>query len=68
MTVDIGIITQTPGRNMMDTDMKWYAIVMIAIIGIPMAGLALNEYQKSQCRIEAIRAGMDVEKIAQVCK
>ena len=58
----------TPGRNMMDTDMKWYAIVMIAIIGIPMAGMALNEYQKSQCRIEAIRVGMDVEKIVQVCK
>ena len=52
----------------MDTDMKWYAIVMIAIIGIPIAGLALNEYQKSQCRIEAIRANMDAEKIAQVCK
>jgi hypothetical protein len=52
----------------MNTDMKWYAIVMIVIIGTPMAGLALDQYQKSQCRIEAIRAGMDVEKIAQVCK
>ena len=48
--------------------MKWYAIVMIAIIGIPMAVLALNEYQKSQCRIEAIKANMEPEKIAQVCK
>ena len=48
--------------------MKWYAIVMIVIIGTPMAGMALKEYQDSQCRIEAIRAGIDVEKIAQVCK
>ena len=52
----------------MNTDMKWYAIVMIAIIGIPMAGLGLKEYQTGQCRIEAIRVGMDAEKIAQVCK
>jgi len=52
----------------MGTDMKWYAIVMIAIIGIPMAGMALKEYQDSQCRIEAIRANMEADKIAQVCK
>ena len=52
----------------MGTDMKWYAIVMIVIIGTPIAGLALKEYQNSQCRIEAIRANMDVDKIAQVCK
>jgi hypothetical protein len=52
----------------MNTDMKWYAIVMMAIISIPMAGLALKEYQTSQCRIEAIKAGMEADKIAQVCK
>lgn len=52
----------------MNTDMKWYAIVMIAIIGIPMAGIALNEYQKGQCRIEAIRASMPAEQIEKVCK
>ncbi len=52
----------------MNTDMKWYAIAMIAIIGIPMAGLALNEYQKSQCRIEAIKANMEPDKIEKVCK
>jgi hypothetical protein len=52
----------------MNTDTKWFVILMIVFISLPMAGLALNEYQKSQCRIEAIRAGMDVEKIAQVCR
>jgi len=52
----------------MDTDMKWYAIVMIVIIGAPLAGMALKEYQNSQCRIEAIRANMEADKIAQVCK
>lgn len=52
----------------MDTDMKWYAIAFMFIIGVPLAGLALEQYQQSQCRIEAIRAGMDSDKIAQVCR
>lgn len=52
----------------MNTEMKWFALVFIFIIGMPMAGLALKEYQQSQCRIEAIRAGMEADKIAQVCK
>lgn len=52
----------------MNTDMKWFAIIMIFFIAIPLAGLALSDYHKGQCRIEAIRANMDAEKIAQVCK
>ena len=52
----------------MNTDMKWFAIVMIFFIGSPLTGLALSEYQKSQCRIEAIRANMEPDKIAQVCR
>jgi hypothetical protein len=52
----------------MNTDLKWYAIVMISIIGIPLAGLALKEYQASQCRVEAIRASMPAEQILKVCK
>ena len=63
-----GTMTPTLGRHIMDTDMKWYAIVMIFIIGLLMAGLALKEYQLSQCRIEAIKVGMDTDKILQVCK
>ena len=52
----------------MDTDMKWFALVFMFIIGIPMVGVTLKEYQNSQCRIEAIRANMEADKIAQVCK
>ena len=51
-----------------DNDMKWYAIVMIAIAAGPAAVFVGDQYQKGQCRIEAIRANMDAEKIAQVCK
>jgi hypothetical protein len=52
----------------MNTDMKWAALAFFFVLGVPMAGLALKEYQPSQCRIEAIRANMDADKIVQVCK
>ena len=52
----------------MNSEMKWFVILMIAFIAVPIAGFGLKDYQLGQCRIEAIRAGMDVEKIAQVCK
>jgi hypothetical protein len=52
----------------MKTDMKWPALAFMFIIGIPMTGLALEQYQKNQCRIEAIKAGMDADKIGQVCR
>ena len=52
----------------MNTEMKWFSLVFIFIIGMPMAGLALKEYHQNQCRTEAIRANMDSDKIAQVCK
>jgi hypothetical protein len=52
----------------MNTDMKWAALAFVFIIGIPMMGLAFSEYQKGQCRVEAIRANMDVDKITQVCR
>ena len=52
----------------MNTDMKWMTLAFMFIIGIPMLGLGWGEYQKGQCRTEAIRAGMEPEKIVQVCK
>ena len=68
MTAATGTTKPMPGRSTMNTDMKWFAIIMIFFIAIPLAGLALSDYHKGQCRIEAIRANMDAEKIAQVCK
>ena len=49
-------------------DMKWAAIAFMFIIGIPMAGMAFEQYQRGQCRIEAIKANMAPDQIAQVCK
>jgi hypothetical protein len=55
-------------KNKMNTDMKWAALAFFFVLGIPFAGLALDQYQKGQCRIEAIRAGMPADEIAKVCK
>jgi hypothetical protein len=52
----------------MNTDMKWAALAFFFILGVPMAGLALKEYHIHQCRVEGIRANMEPEKIAQVCR
>ena len=52
----------------MDNDMKWFALVMIALIGIPMVGFGLERYQIHQCKMEAIHANWEVDKIAQVCR
>jgi hypothetical protein len=51
----------------MDNDMKWVVILMVAFIGIPLAGMAWSEHQQSQCRLEAIKAQMPADDIAKVC-
>lgn len=52
----------------MDTDMKWFVILVIVFNSILLLAFALRDYRLGQCRIEAIQAGMDVDKIAQVCR
>ena len=51
----------------MDTDMKWVVLLMVAFIGLPLIGMALSEYQQSQCRIEAIKVQMPADDIGKVC-
>jgi hypothetical protein len=67
-THDTGITKLTLGRLTMNTDTKWFVILMIVFISLPLMAFALRDYRLGQCRVEAIQAGMDVEKIAQVCK
>lgn len=52
----------------MNTEMKWGVLLVMFLFGIPLAGMALKEYQIGQCRTEAIRAGMPADEIAKVCK
>jgi len=67
-TAATGTTKPIPGRSTMNTDMKWFVILMIVFISIPMMAFALRDYRLGQCRIEAIQAGMEAEKIGQVCK
>ena len=41
----------------MNTDMKWAALAFMFILGLPLVGLALEQYNRGQCRTAA-RAGM----------
>jgi hypothetical protein len=51
----------------MDSDMKWVVILIVAFIGVPLCSMTLSDYQHSQCRIEAIKAGVDADKINMAC-
>ena len=51
----------------MDGDLKWVGMLLLTFMIVPMCGLALNEYQHSQCRIEAIRAHMPADEIVKIC-
>lgn len=49
-------------------EIKWIMIAFSVIMGSLAAAGAVSEYQKGQCRVEAIKANIDSEKIAKVCK
>jgi len=51
----------------MDNDMKWVVVLMMAFIGMPLFGLALSDYHRSQCRLEAIKAHMPADDVTKVC-
>ena len=46
---------------------KWIAICAIGIVAAMFAPVGIMEYSKSQCRIEAIRAGVEADKINTAC-
>lgn len=52
----------------MDSDSKVFLWVMLLLIGLPMFGMALTDYQKSQCKMAGIAAHMSAEEIEKVCK
>jgi len=51
----------------MDNDVKWAIWAFVMLFGMPMIGIALSDYQHSQCRIEAIKAGVEADKINMAC-
>jgi len=52
----------------MNDDMKWFVIAVVVVMGVPFAGLAYSDYQKSQCKLAGIAAHMPTDDIAKVCK
>lgn len=41
---------------------------MVVLIGMTFFGMALEQYERNQCRIAAITIGMSASDIAEVCK
>ena len=52
----------------MDTDTKWFVILLIVIIAVPMAGFGIREWRNQDCRMELARAGRSVDEIRELCK
>ena len=50
-----------------DMEVKWFMIAIAVIFGMMFAGMGIDQYSKSQCRIEAIKAGVEADKINQAC-
>ena len=48
-------------------DMKWIAVMVVGFAVALFAPLAVKEHGQAQCRIEAIKAGVEVDKIDQAC-
>lgn len=46
---------------------KWIVILIVGICVAMFAPLMIMEYGNNQCRIEAIRAGVEADKIKTAC-
>ena len=48
-------------------DSKWIAVLAVGVAAAMFAPLTVMEYSKYQCRIEAIKAGVEADKINTAC-
>jgi hypothetical protein len=46
---------------------KWIAICTIGIMGALFSPVIITEHGKYQCRIEAIKAGVEADKVSTAC-
>ncbi len=49
-------------------EFKWNMIAIMAVVAVMFGGLAIEQYQTGQCRIEAIKAQIDPSKIKEICR
>ena len=48
-------------------EVKWLMIGVAVMFGAMFAAMGVEKYSQSQCRIEAIRAGVEADKINRAC-
>jgi hypothetical protein len=46
---------------------KWIVLLLIGVSAAMFAPLAIMSYGENQCRIEAIKAGVEADKIKTAC-
>ena len=46
---------------------KWSTIFLMVLVAGLFSPIIVSEYQTSQCRIEAIKAGVEADKIKTAC-
>ena len=52
----------------MDSDMKWYLLLIASFIIVPMIGMGISDWHKQECHIELAKLGKSVEEIKELCK
>ena len=52
----------------MEIEMKWLSIMMIGIMVAGMGGIAMTDYQKSQCKLAYAQSSKTADEINQICK
>lgn len=52
----------------MEMNMKWMWFTVMAMMLGMYAGLTLEEYYKTECRVAAMQAGKNSIEIASICK
>ena len=48
-------------------EVKWISIAMAVVFGSMFAAIGVGEYNKSQCQMEGIRAGLTDTYINNIC-
>ena len=51
-----------------NTDLKALALILFALIIVPIVGFSISEFNKQTCRIELSKAGRSVDEIRELCK
>jgi len=51
-----------------NTDLKALALILFALIIVPIVGFSISEFNKQTCRMELSKAGRSVDEIRELCK